>query len=239
MAAAHALADAVAKVLCDDKEMQRGIYASLSNIKDIDEQLVAIDSLSEKGLGLRTEPKSQPGPGGPGSGAAALPAVPPTPQLLAPTPPATGLARKATPAERFVMWSPMVDTHIAVRDIDELREADRSTLVLEVPKSLKASTSLPELRRESQESRVQRKKLQPAAAELRRSALNMGLPPQLTTTYMSQCMVPVQKAVDPKWSTDLKRADWRNAQRIQYDNRLSASTTGSISPEMHFLERHH
>ena len=26
-------------------------------------------------------------------------------------------------------------------------------------------------------------------------------------------------------------ADWRNAQRIQYDNRLSASTTGSISPD--------
>ena len=113
-----------------------------------------------------------------------------------------------------------------------------------------------------------------------------------TTTYNSQCMVPVQKAVDPKWSSDLKRAwdrdrrdgrkwmgstwfqsrspgftrftvypmrfgiadsrkspgnqpgkqpvrhefsasgaDWRNAQRIQYDNRLSASTTGSISPD--------
>jgi hypothetical protein len=26
-----------------------------------------------------------------------------------------------------------------------------------------------------------------------------------TTTYNSQCMVPVQKAVDPKWSSDLKR----------------------------------
>ena len=192
-----------------------------------------------------------------------------------------------------------------------------------------------------------RPQVQPdAAAELRRSALNMGLPPQLrldkrcrkmskswlwslrnmfnfshgdismifqkksdhdlvkgfswlgqrllprTTTYNSQCMVPVQKAVDPKWSSDLKRAwdrdrrdgrkwmgstwfqsrspgftrftvypmrfgiadsrkspgnqpgkqpvrhefsasgaDWRNAQRIQYDNRLSASTTGSISPD--------
>lgn len=40
---------------------------------------------------------------------------------------------------------------------------------------------------------------------LRRSVLNMGLPPQLTTTYNAACQGPVQMAVDPKWSTDLKR----------------------------------
>ncbi|CAL1159437.1 unnamed protein product [Cladocopium goreaui] len=236
MAAAHVLADAVAKVLCDDKEMQRGISRSLGAIHDIDEQLVAIDSLSEKGLGLQLQRDARDARD---ARRLATPLAPPTAQ------PPTPEMRQSTPArppraERFVMWSPMVDAHIAVRDADELNEVDRSTLILEVPRPLKGSTSLPELRRESQEIKSRRRKVQPdAAAELRRSALNMGLPPQLTTTYNSQCMVPVQKAVDPKWSSDLKRADWRNAQRIQYDNRLSASTTGSISPEMHFLERHH
>ena len=229
MAAAHALADAAAKVLSDDKEMRRGIYATLSSIKDIDEQLVAIDSLSEKGLGLRTEPKRS----AVNTPALGTPTTPMLPQV-GQTPPATGLARTATPVERFVMWSPMVDTHIYVQDAEELQEVDRNDLILEVPKPLKTSSSLPELgRRESlNSSKAERKKMHPAAAELRRSALNMGLPPQLTTTYVSQCTVPVQKAVDPKWSTDLKRADWRNAQRIQYEN-LSARVR-NMSPFLSF-----
>lgn len=60
--AAHALADAVANMLSDDKvqlyfvisykclcdrlaqEMKRGIYESLRDIKDMNEQLVAIDA---------------------------------------------------------------------------------------------------------------------------------------------------------------------------------------------------
>eukprot|EP00435_Cladocopium_sp_Y103_P046690 s296_g13.t1 len=66
---------------------------------------------------------------------------------------------------------------------------------------------------------------------------------------VGQSALEMNKAHDAQHTTILEehaktlkkilRADWRNAQRIQYDNRLSASTTGSISPEMHFLERHH
>lgn len=232
MAAAHVLADAVAKVLCDDRETRRGICGSLGKIQGIDEQLVVIDSMSEKGLGLQLDSR-------PRTALATPQPLQPLPQL--PSTPLPVRPPRTAAAERFVMWSPMVDAHIAVEDANDLHpDVDRNTLLLEVHKPLKASTSLPELRRESQEIKLRRRKVQPdAAAELRRSALNMGLPPQLTTTYNSQCWVPVQKAVDPKWSTELKRADWRNAQRIQYDNRLSASTPGSISPEIHFLEKHH
>eukprot|EP00438_Fugacium_kawagutii_P003420 Skav211334 [mRNA] locus=scaffold3120:179650:180656:+ [translate_table: standard] len=211
MAAAHVLADHVAKVLCDDRETRRGICGSLGKIQGIDEQLVAIDSLSEKGLGLQLDSRPR----------TAL-AKPQLCQTVAPCLPVR--PPRTAAAERFVMWSPMVDAHIAVEDaqIDLHPDVDRNTLLLE------------------EIGKLGRRKVQPdAAAELRRSALNMGLPPQLTTTYNSQCWVPVQKAVDPKWSTDLKRADWRNAQRIQYDNRLSASTPGSISPEIHFLAKHH
>ncbi|CAJ1338715.1 unnamed protein product [Effrenium voratum] len=240
MAAAAVLADAAAKVLCDDKETRRGICASLGNLRDLSEQLTAIDSMSEKGLGLRVS-------------RGASPAIPPaTP--LAPSPKAPGTPA-SLPGTPFILWSPIVDAHIVIRDVKELQGTDRSKLLLEA-REMRPSTSLPLLKERKEPSEFgapiqdsrgsdlgsARKKAQvggDGAAALRRSALNMGLPAQLTTTYNAQCQVPVQKAVDPKWSTDLKRADRRNAQRIQYENRLSAATPGSISPEVHFLVKHH
>mmetsp|Transcript_67404 Transcript_67404/g.158011 ORF Transcript_67404/g.158011 Transcript_67404/m.158011 type:complete len:236 (-) Transcript_67404:130-837(-) len=230
--AAHALADAAAQVLVDDKEMRRGLVQTLSRLGDRSEQLAAIDALSEKALGLTGRRAVTPGPRPPSSWAAD-----------------GGHAAVATPQdsndEPFIIWSPLVDSHLGVKHVEELRTKDRRSLILEIPNTLKTSSSLPSLdpageaRPSGSNPRQRSKALPDYAPHLRRSALNMGMPSQLTTTYMAQCSIPVQKAVDPKWSTELKRADWRNAQRIQYDNRLSASTTGSISPEMPYLVRHH
>mmetsp|Transcript_21166 Transcript_21166/g.49260 ORF Transcript_21166/g.49260 Transcript_21166/m.49260 type:complete len:230 (-) Transcript_21166:189-878(-) len=227
-AEAHVLADAAAQLLADDKELRQGLVQSLSRLGDRSEQLAAIDSLSEKALGLTASRVPTPAPrpltSAGGAGAEAT--------------------RKSLKEEPFVIWSPMVDTHLGVRHADELRTTDRRNLILEIPSMLKTSTSLPALASAKEEARREaprsRSKVQPDySLHLRRSVLNMGMPSNVTTTYMAQCSVPVQKAVDPKWSTELKRADWRNAQRIQYDNRLSAATPGSISPEMPLLVKRH
>ncbi|CAE7412476.1 unnamed protein product [Symbiodinium sp. CCMP2456] len=231
--AAHALADAAAQVLVDDKEMRRGLVQTLSRLGDRSEQLAAIDALSEKALGLTGRRAATPAPRPPSSwaadgGHAAAAAEP-----------------QDSNDELFIIWSPLVDSHLGVKHVEELRTKDRRSLILEIPSTVKTSSSLPSLNRAGEarpngsNPRQRSKALPDYAPHLRRSALNMGMPSQLTTTYMAQCSIPVQKAVDPKWSTELKRADWRNAQRIQYDNRLSASTTGSISPEMPYLVRHH
>jgi len=47
------------------------------------------------------------------------------------------------------------------------------------------------------------------AAHLRRCAIQMGVPSQGTTTYMAQSTGPIAMAMDPKWSTDLKKIEQR------------------------------
>ncbi|CAE7291229.1 unnamed protein product [Symbiodinium natans] len=228
---AHALADAAAQLLVDDKEMRQGLVQTLSRLTDRSEQLAAIDGLSEKALGRKGTDSR-----------VATPAPRPRSSAVVAEGPAAQKLPQDSQSEPFIIWSPIVDTHLGVQDVEELRTKDRRSLILEIPGALKSSTSLPSLTPagEMRTPAARRSKALPDyAPHLRRSVLNMGMPSQQTTTYMAQCSVPVQKAVDPKWSTELKRADWRNAQRIQYDNRLSASIPGSISPEMPFLVRRH
>jgi hypothetical protein len=69
-------------------------------------------------------------------------------------------------------------------------------------------------------------------AHLRRCAIQMGVPAQLTSCYMAQSTEPIQKAADPKWSSDLKRMDAKVGKRIQYETRLSASGP-TLCPELH------
>mmetsp|Transcript_44412 Transcript_44412/g.92504 ORF Transcript_44412/g.92504 Transcript_44412/m.92504 type:complete len:162 (-) Transcript_44412:10-495(-) len=75
------------------------------------------------------------------------------------------------------------------------------------------------------------------AGHLRRSPLQMGCPPAFVTSYTNSVMQPVQKANDPKWSTDLKRLDRNLGQKNKYDVRLTAATPGSMSPEMGFFPK--
>mmetsp|Transcript_95400 Transcript_95400/g.274737 ORF Transcript_95400/g.274737 Transcript_95400/m.274737 type:complete len:198 (-) Transcript_95400:53-646(-) len=73
------------------------------------------------------------------------------------------------------------------------------------------------------------------AAHLRLHPVQMGLPMTLTSTYTAGTLQPVQKASDPKWSSELRALDVKIGQKFRYDNRLTASVSGSISPEpMHF-----
>jgi len=75
------------------------------------------------------------------------------------------------------------------------------------------------------------------AAHLKRSSLQMGVATSYMSTSKSQMIGPVAKAQDPKWSTDLKKVDAVIGLKIQYENRLSASVSGSISPELQYLPK--
>merc|ERR1740122_950469 len=55
-------------------------------------------------------------------------------------------------------------------------------------------------------ARMKKVKSDPAK-HLRRSPLQMGMPPQMTTSYMASSLQVSEKANDPKWSSDLKRLD--------------------------------
>eukprot|EP00928_Gymnodinium_smaydae_P053201 TRINITY_DN37245_c0_g1_i1.p1 TRINITY_DN37245_c0_g1~~TRINITY_DN37245_c0_g1_i1.p1 ORF type:complete len:240 (+),score=46.99 TRINITY_DN37245_c0_g1_i1:200-919(+) len=62
-----------------------------------------------------------------------------------------------------------------------------------------------------------------------------GCPASYTTQTGEVLLLPTKMAVDPKWSTDLKRTNDRVGQRIKYERGLSASVTGSISPELPYM----
>mmetsp|Transcript_55304 Transcript_55304/g.140277 ORF Transcript_55304/g.140277 Transcript_55304/m.140277 type:complete len:328 (+) Transcript_55304:78-1061(+) len=72
------------------------------------------------------------------------------------------------------------------------------------------------------------------------SPVYMGHPASYLTETRRAAALPVQMAVDPKWSTDLKRMNDRAGQRIEYERRLSAAISGSISPELiHMYPKKH
>jgi len=68
-------------------------------------------------------------------------------------------------------------------------------------------------------------------AHLRRCPIQMGVPVQQTSTYMAGTMEPVQKAADPKWSTELKAIDVAVGKRLKYETRLIAGGS-SLCPEL-------
>lgn len=146
------------------------------------------------------------------------------------------------PDTPFFVWSPCEQRHRTVGL--RLDSASRSAGPFQG-----TSTSLPCLHPDQHlnpklrmtddgDSRAARRKVKPDyAAHLRRCPIQMGEPDMLTSTYMAACMGPAQRARDPKWSTDLKKMDQRNSDRIKYNSRLTASTTGSYSPEDRFLKK--
>eukprot|EP00440_Ansanella_granifera_P008391 gb/GFBE01009090.1/.p1 GENE.gb/GFBE01009090.1/~~gb/GFBE01009090.1/.p1 ORF type:complete len:243 (+),score=34.10 gb/GFBE01009090.1/:1-729(+) len=233
---AHIIADAASKVLADgDKSLQSGIFNALAGVHDRDDQLSVISAMGGRGSVSRTTSRV---------GTSAKPGSQVSRAGVAQHPPVSS-GVPVPPSEPFFVWSPMLGRHISVRHPDELQGPDRprSSALAQAARAISSCSSLPALHiqgEQASEDRLKRKKVKPDhAAHLRRCPIQMGVPDQTTSSYKAACAIPVQKAVDPKWSTDLKRRDWLNAERIKYDNRLAAATPGSFSPELKYLVKHH
>lgn len=69
------------------------------------------------------------------------------------------------------------------------------------------------------------------------SPTDMGCPPNYVTETARGLTLPVQMAVDPKWSTDLKKMNEKVGACIKYQAKLSSSVPGQISPELPFMWR--
>lgn len=74
------------------------------------------------------------------------------------------------------------------------------------------------------------------AAHLRRCAVQMGVPSQGLTTYMDAAAGPVSKAVDPKWSTELRKLDVTVGKKLKFETRLSGAGT-ALSPELRYIPK--
>lgn len=59
--------------------------------------------------------------------------------------------------------------------------------------------------------------------------------PNLISETHRGLQLPVKMAVDPKWSTELKKMNDRVGQCIEYQARISASMPGQTSPELPFM----
>jgi len=62
-----------------------------------------------------------------------------------------------------------------------------------------------------------------------------GQPPNFLTESLRAQTRPVQMAVDPKWSTELKKMNDKAGHRIEYERRLSGSVTGAMLPELPYM----
>lgn len=66
-------------------------------------------------------------------------------------------------------------------------------------------------------------------------AIQMGCPNNYTTQQMQSLSLPIQMMTDPKWSTDIKKMNNKIGLRLEWEKKMSASLTGSISPELKFM----
>merc|ERR1711920_511756 len=89
------------------------------------------------------------------------------------------------------------------------------------------------------EAKVQRKReknfAMPLHLRVGPNPVDMGCPRNLITEAQRAATGPVQMAVDPKWSTELKKMNDRVGCRIEYERRIAASVTGSMAPEAHHM----
>eukprot|EP00929_Paragymnodinium_shiwhaense_P085290 TRINITY_DN45708_c0_g1_i1.p1 TRINITY_DN45708_c0_g1~~TRINITY_DN45708_c0_g1_i1.p1 ORF type:complete len:259 (-),score=53.25 TRINITY_DN45708_c0_g1_i1:68-844(-) len=65
--------------------------------------------------------------------------------------------------------------------------------------------------------------------------IDYGCPVKYETQTSRVLNRPPKMAVDPKWSSDLKRMNDKIGERAKYERALSASVTGSISPELPYM----
>eukprot|EP00931_Biecheleriopsis_adriatica_P067445 TRINITY_DN41587_c0_g1_i1.p1 TRINITY_DN41587_c0_g1~~TRINITY_DN41587_c0_g1_i1.p1 ORF type:complete len:244 (+),score=50.91 TRINITY_DN41587_c0_g1_i1:156-887(+) len=62
--------------------------------------------------------------------------------------------------------------------------------------------------------------------------VGMGCPPSYETQQAKCLNLPIKMAVEPKWSTELKKTNDRVGQRLEYERKLSAAIPGSMAPEL-------
>lgn len=65
--------------------------------------------------------------------------------------------------------------------------------------------------------------------------IDTGCPPNYLTQQMRSLTLPIQLMTDPKWSTDIKAMNNKIGQRMEWEKKMSASLSGSISPELKFM----
>jgi len=67
--------------------------------------------------------------------------------------------------------------------------------------------------------------------------LDMGCLPNWIPQTLRVSSLPVQMAVDPMWSSDLKKTNDRVGQRIEYERFISDVGVSSVSPEPYFMRK--
>merc|ERR1711920_916197 len=67
------------------------------------------------------------------------------------------------------------------------------------------------------------------------NAVDMGCPITYLTQMQRSLSLPIKMAVDPKWSTELKRINDKVGARIEHNRMLSASVPGQMSPEAPYM----
>lgn len=74
------------------------------------------------------------------------------------------------------------------------------------------------------------------AAHLRQCPIQMGYPNQKETTYQKAATGPVEMAMDPKWSTELRKLDVKVGTKLKFETRLSGACV-TVCPELRYLPR--
>mmetsp|Transcript_37950 Transcript_37950/g.60113 ORF Transcript_37950/g.60113 Transcript_37950/m.60113 type:complete len:243 (+) Transcript_37950:65-793(+) len=82
-----------------------------------------------------------------------------------------------------------------------------------------------------------RRKTQSPGHLLHVSCLQMGVPQDLVTQQHRALALPVSMAVQPKWSTELKRMNDKIGERLRWEKKISGTVTGSVCPERWFMPR--
>jgi len=125
----------------------------------------------------------------------------------------------------------------AVRREEEthLNEAHAKSSTLKGAEMLEMRTALMDYMQEHEERRQRERQKQlemPSHLRTGTNPLTNGAPSTYLTESVRAASLPIKMAVDPKWSTELKKTNNRVGIRAEYERRLSASVTGSIAPEL-------
>eukprot|EP00933_Yihiella_yeosuensis_P066748 TRINITY_DN7117_c0_g1_i2.p1 TRINITY_DN7117_c0_g1~~TRINITY_DN7117_c0_g1_i2.p1 ORF type:complete len:275 (+),score=35.90 TRINITY_DN7117_c0_g1_i2:73-897(+) len=149
-------------------------------------------------------------------------------------PPSTGLSRKSasTPNLRSAHGSVARSSHrsrLSQRSLASIRSKVSEVVEKEVRTTLGDYYDLKQA-----DAKRARDKFMAMPIHLRPGAspTDQGYLPNLTSATHRALKLPVSMAVDPKWSTELKKMNDRIGVRIRYENKLAAAITGSMAPEL-------
>eukprot|EP00933_Yihiella_yeosuensis_P033869 TRINITY_DN27482_c0_g1_i1.p1 TRINITY_DN27482_c0_g1~~TRINITY_DN27482_c0_g1_i1.p1 ORF type:complete len:232 (+),score=35.56 TRINITY_DN27482_c0_g1_i1:99-698(+) len=142
--------------------------------------------------------------------------------------------------QSFMIWSPNSSRHEIVTPSSS-GGRKHAAGVINQSASLPALPTVPEMpqRQSALEAFMasrNRKTRTDHAAHLRQHPVQMGAPFDKLTNYMRACVQTSEKAMDPTWSTDLKRIDHQMSQGFKRAGKLSGST-GGLCPEMYHFNQ--